>query len=79
MEESMEDEQTWNQFVNSNVTVWQLAHWAPKILSGCLKINKSTNHASWLNPIPTLLTWCRRVTVPLSATLLPLGGRSHAP
>jgi len=26
IEEGMEDEQTWNQFVNSNVTVWQVAH-----------------------------------------------------
>jgi hypothetical protein len=22
----MEDEQTWNEFVNSNVTIWPLAH-----------------------------------------------------
>ena len=25
IEEGMEDEQTWNEFVNSNVTVWQVA------------------------------------------------------
>ena len=26
IDEAKEDEQTWNDFVNSNVTVWQVAH-----------------------------------------------------
>ena len=45
IDEAKEDEQTWNEFVNSNVTVWQVA---PKIRSGCLKINKSTTDTLWL-------------------------------
>ena len=46
IDEAKEDEQTWNDFVNSNVTVWQVAPEAPKIRSGCLKINKSTTDTS---------------------------------
>ena len=48
IDEAKEDEQTWNDFVNSNVTVWQVAPEAPKIRSGCLKINKSTTDTLWL-------------------------------
>ena len=30
IDEAKEDEQTWNDFVNSNVTVWQVAPEAPR-------------------------------------------------
>ena len=48
IDEAKEDEQTWNEFINGNVTVWQVAQGAPKIRSGCLKINKSTTDTLWL-------------------------------
>ena len=47
IDEMMEDEQTWNEFINSNVTVWQVAPEAPIRPYSASILNKSTTDTLW--------------------------------
>ena len=57
IEEGMEDEQTWNEFVNSNVTVWQVAQGGCKTPRNLLFYIRTWHTPHAWHSLPKDLPW----------------------